>query len=79
MSKFAASFLLSSLLITAGAYAEPPLLRVGPAATPTPAPAPAPVPVYGFPGAPSERALRARDNLQALLEPTAAGHRLQTG
>ncbi len=68
MSKFAAGFLFSSLLITTSVHAEQPLLRVGPAATPTPAPPPQPVPTYGFPGAPSERALRARANLEALLQ-----------
>ncbi len=68
MRKSAGAMLLAGFMITASAHAEPPLLRVGPAATPTPAPAPPPVPTYGFPGAPSERALRARANLEALLQ-----------
>ncbi len=68
MSKFTAGFLLSSLMIAASAHAGQPVLRGQPAATPTPAPAPSPLPTYGFPGAPSERALRARANLEALLQ-----------
>lgn len=68
MNMSAARFLLPALFTTASVHAEQPVLRVGPAATPTPAPAPPPVPTYGFPGAPSERALRARANLEALLQ-----------
>lgn len=69
MSKSAAGFCLPILLVAASVHAEPPM-SVTPSRTPTPAPAPTPWPgdTYGLPGAPSERALRARANLQALLE-----------
>lgn len=70
MGQPAASLLLPLLVIAGAAQAEPPLLRVGPSATPAPAPAPAPPPgdTYGLPGVPSERAQRARANLEALLQ-----------
>lgn len=62
-----ASLLVPGLILAAGAQAEPQQLRVGPAATPTPKPN-FPDPVYGLPGAPTERAARARANLEALLQ-----------
>ncbi|WP_301750728.1 hypothetical protein [uncultured Erythrobacter sp.] len=66
MRMSASAMLLAGLMITASAQAEPPQMRVGPAATPTPAPSPGAT--YGLPGAPTERALRARTNLEALLQ-----------
>lgn len=68
MQKSGSAVLLAGLMIAASAHAEPPLLRVGPAATPPPAPAPSPVPAYGFPGDYTERAARARAHLEALLQ-----------
>jgi hypothetical protein len=59
------AMLLAGLMITASAQAEQPQMRVRPAETPTPAPSPGDT--YGLPGAPNERALRARANLEALL------------
>jgi hypothetical protein len=66
MGKSVASLLFPALLVAGSVHAEPPLLRVGPAAVPTPAPSP--VPTYGLPGAATDRAVQARINLQALLE-----------
>ena len=66
MTMSAKALLLAGLMITANAQAEPPRMRVRPAETPTPAPSPGDS--YGLPGAPSERALRARANLEALLQ-----------
>ena len=57
------AMLLAGLMITASAQAEQPQMRVRPAETPTPAPSPGDT--YGLPGAPNERALRARANLEA--------------
>ncbi len=65
MRMSASAMLLAGLMITASAQAEPPQMRVRPAETPTPAPSPGDT--YGLPGAPTERALRARANLEALL------------
>ncbi|GAA0757004.1 hypothetical protein GCM10009076_05340 [Erythrobacter ramosus] len=62
----ASAMLLAGLMITASAQAEQPQMRVRPAETPTPAPSPGDT--YGLPGAPTERALRARANLEALLQ-----------
>lgn len=66
MTMSAKAMLLAGLMITATAQAEPPRMRVRPAETPTPAPSPGDS--YGLPGAPNERALRARANLEALLQ-----------
>ena len=66
MTMSAKALLLAGLMITANAQAEPPRMRVRPAETPTPAPSPGDS--YGLPGAPNERALRARANLEALLQ-----------
>lgn len=66
MTMSAKALLLAGLMITATAQAEPPRMRVRPAETPTPAPSPGDT--YGLPGAPNERALRARANLEALLQ-----------
>lgn len=66
MTMSAKAVLLAGLMITANAQAEPPRMRVRPAETPTPAPSPGDS--YGLPGAPNERALRARANLEALLQ-----------
>ena len=66
MTMSAKALLLAGLMITATAQAEPPRMRVRPAETPTPAPSPGDS--YGLPGAPNERALRARANLEALLQ-----------
>ena len=66
MTMSAKAMLLAGLMITASAQAEPPQMRVRPAETPTPAPSPGDS--YGLPGAPNERALRARANLEALLQ-----------
>lgn len=67
----ASTFLLILLLLAAPARAEPPM-SVTPSRTPTPRSTPSSDPwfgdTYGLPGASSERALRARDNLRALLE-----------
>ncbi len=65
MRMSASAMLLAGLIITASAQAEQPQMRVRPAETPTPAPSPGDT--YGLPGAPNERALRARANLEALL------------
>ncbi len=65
MRMSASAMLLAGLMITASAQAEPPQMRVRPAETPTPTPSPGDT--YGLPGAPTERALRARANLEALL------------
>jgi hypothetical protein len=65
MRMSASVMLLAGLMITASAQAEQPQMRVRPAETPTPAPSPGDT--YGLPGAPTERALRARANLEALL------------
>lgn len=67
MHKSASAVLFAGLMIAASAHSEPPLLRVGPAATPPAAPAPSPVPTYGFLGDYNERAARARANLEALI------------
>ncbi|MBB3774416.1 hypothetical protein FHS52_000359 [Erythromicrobium ramosum] len=66
MRMSASAMLLAGLMITASAQAEQPQMRVRPAETPTPAPSPGDT--YGLPGAPTERALRARANLEALLQ-----------
>ena len=66
MTMSAKAVLLAGLMITSTAQAEPPRMRVRPAETPTPAPSPGDS--YGLPGAPNERALRARANLEALLQ-----------
>lgn len=68
MHKSASAVLLAGLMIAASAHSEPPLLRVGPAATSPPAPAPSPVHTYGFLGDYNERAARARANLEALIQ-----------
>ncbi len=68
MRKSAAGLLLTGLMIAAGAHAEQPVSRAAPTARASPAPAPLPDPNYGLPGAPSERAFRARANLEALLQ-----------
>lgn len=65
MRRSASAMLLAGLMITASAHAEQPQMRVRPAETLTPAPSPGDT--YGLPGAPNERALRARANLEALL------------
>lgn len=65
MRMSASAMLLAGLMITASAQAQQPQMRVRPAETPTPAPSPGDT--YGLPGAPNERALRARANLEALL------------
>ena len=65
MRMSASAMLLAGLMITASAQAEQPQMRVRPAETPTPAPSPGDT--YGLPGAPTERALRARANLEASL------------
>lgn len=66
MTMSAKAVLLAGLMITANAQAEPPRMRVRPAETPTPAPSPGDS--YGLPGTQNERALRARANLEALLQ-----------
>ncbi len=69
MSKSAAGVWLPILLIAAATHAEPPM-SVTPSAPSSPAPSPTPWPgdTYGLPGAPTERAARARANLEALLQ-----------
>jgi hypothetical protein len=66
----AGAVLIAGLMIAASAQGEPSVLRVGPAATPTPAPSPTAWPgaTLGLPGAPTDRAVRARTNLDALFQ-----------
>ena len=66
MKMSASAMLLAGLMITSIAQAQQPQMRVRSAETPTPAPSPGDT--YGLPGAPNERALRARANLEALLQ-----------
>lgn len=66
MKMSSGAMLLAGLMIAASAQAEQPQVRMRSAETPTPAPSPGDT--YGLPGAPSERALRARANLEALLQ-----------
>jgi hypothetical protein len=66
MKMSSGAMLLAGLMIAASAQAEQPQVRMRSVETPTPAPSPGDT--YGLPGAPNERALRARANLEALLQ-----------
>jgi hypothetical protein len=68
MSISIGAMLLAGLMIAGSAQGEPPSRSVGPAAAPTAVPSPSPGTTYGLPGVPNARALRARANLEALLQ-----------
>lgn len=62
------AMLLAGLMMAGSAQGEPPARSVGPAIAPTPVSPPSPGNTYGLPGVASERALRARANLESLLQ-----------
>ena len=70
MRKLAFGALFVGLVLTSGAQAEPAPPQSEPLFTSKPAPPPAPPPLspqIGLPGAATDRAVRARNNLTALL------------
>lgn len=70
MRKLAVGVLFAGLVLTSGAQAEPAPPQSEPLFTSKPAPPPAPPPLspqIGLPGAATDRAVRARNNLTALI------------